>query len=714
MKEKSFKTKVGQKNLKVKMKGWAPQASGACLLQYGETEVLTTAVMSEEEPEGINFLPLTVNYEERYYAAGKIYGSRFIRRETKPTTTATLTARMTDRSIRPRFPENLNREIQVIGTCLSWDDENDPDILVANSASIALMISDIPWGGPVATVRVGRIDNKFVINPTYPEREKSDFDLILSGVEEKKEVLINMIEFEGEETSEKLIEEAIEKAYPALEKLIDLQKKIRREIGKEKISLSEFSDPEIKRETEKFLENKLEKVMFGKDVLKVKEEISALKKELEDYIEEKYPDQDKTKYASSFFKEKQKEILEKSILEKNKRADGRKSEEIRELDSEAGMLERTHGSGIFSRGLTKILSILTLGGPEDYQIVEGMEIVGKKRFIHHYNFPPYSVGEVQYLRAPKRRELGHGALVESALYSLIPDFEEFPYTIRLVSEALSSNGSTSMGSICASSLALMDGGVPIKRPAAGIAIGLIKNDSGNYKILTDIQGAEDALGGMDFKVAGTEKGITAIQLDVKIEGLNQKIIKESLLRAKNARLEILKQIKKTISKPRSSLSSFAPKVLTVKINPEKIGQVIGAKGATINQMSEDYNVSIDIEESGLIYVSGEDKKSCEKAVEQIERITEEPEVGKTYQGKVKNITDYGAFVEILPGEEGLLHISNIVPYRVKDVKNILKEGDVVPVKLTSIDQKGRLDLSAIEAGFQPKKLKKERGNKKNK
>ncbi len=710
MNKENFKIKIENKDLQVEMKDWTPQTSGSCLLRYGDTEVLVTAVMSDEDNKELSFFPLTVNYEERYYAAGKIYGSRFMRREGRPTTGATLTARMIDRLIRPLFPKGLKREVQVIITCLSWDKENDPDIIGAIASSIALSVSNIPWAGPASTVRVGKVNNKWVLNPTYEQREESDFDLILAGAEKEGEVLINMIEFEGDEVSEQSILEAVDFAYPPLKKIIDFQNKIKKEIGEEKIQLPNPPETEIKKETEAFLKDKLEETIFGEDNYKVKKETAKLENELRDFLEQKYEEKSKINYAFSVLEKEKERIIQENILKKERRPDERGLDEIREISCETGVLARTHGSGFFSRGLTKILSILTLGTPGDYKILEGMEVVDKKRFLHHYNFPPFSVGEVQFLRAPGRREIGHGALAEKAVFPLVPDFEEFPYTIRVVSEALSSHGSTSMGSVCATSLALMDGGVPLKRPAAGIAMGLIKGEGGEYKILTDIQGPEDALGDMDLKVAGTEKGITAIQMDVKVIGIGKKILEEALEKAKKARLQILDKMKKVIDKPREQLSDLAPKIDTIKINPEKIGEVIGPKGAVINKITEDYDVEIDIEDSGLIFVAGEDKEGVEKALEKIEKITEEPEVGKVYDGEVKNITDYGAFVEILPGEEGLVHISKLVPYHLKDVREILKEGDIIPVKLTLIDEKGRLNLSAIEAGFRPKKLK-EKGEK---
>jgi len=699
----NFKLKIREKDLEINIKDWTAQTSGSCLVRYGDTELLVTAVMASEEKENLSFFPLTVDYEEKYYAAREIYGSRFVRRETRPTDQAVLTARMIDRAIRPLFPKNIRRELQIIATCLSFDGENDPDTLGAIGTSLALSISDIPWDGPIAMVKVGKIEGKWIVNPTYSEKEESELDLVLSGVEENNQVLINMIELEGEEVAESDVLEGIKFAKPYLKQLIDFQKEIQKKIGKEKIALPELSEPDIEKETKKFLKGKLEKALFGKDSLKTKGELAALNKELIGFIEEKHPEEEKTKYALDYLEKEKERVLQESILKEEKRPDGRKLDELRPISCEVNVLAKTHGSGFFSRGLTKILSVTTLGGPGDYQILEGMEIVGKKRFLHHYNFPPYSVGEVARLRGPGRREIGHGYLAEKALRPVIPDFDEFPYTIRVVSEALSSNGSTSMGSACAASLALMDAGVPIKSAVAGIAIGLVQDNSGNYKILTDIQGPEDGFGGMDFKVAGSKKGITAIQLDVKVKGLTEQIIEESLARAKKARLEILEKMKEVIASPRPELPPSAPKIKTLQIDPEKIGEVIGPGGKIINKIIDEYNVEIDIEDSGLVYVTSQDQESCDRAVQRIKNIVKTAEVGEIYNGKVERIEDYGAFVEILPGKTGLLHISRIAPYHIRKVQDIIKVGDIVPVKVISIDDQGRINLSAIEAGFKPKK-----------
>lgn len=693
-----FNLKLGEKNLEVEIRNLAEQANGSVLVHYGDTMILATAVMSKEDRENLGFFPLTVEYREKYYAAGKIKGSRYIKREGRPSDEAVCNSRLIDRTIRPRFPESLLREVQVITTVLSWDAENDPDVIGLIAASLALLISDIPWQGPVGAVRVCRKDGKFILNPTYEERENTDLDLVLTAVLKDGEFLINMIEGGFGEVEEKTVLEAVSFAGKQLKEIIDFQEKIRGKKGKEKIVLEPpVEETDLEGEIKEFLGDRLEKAFFQKDKKQRTEETDKLIKELCSFIEEKYSQQEKTKYAQDFVDREINRLLHENILKYNKRPDGRKLDEVRELYCEAGLLPRTHGSGLFCRGKTKALSILTLGSPSDQQLVEGMEIVGKKRFMHHYNFPPYSVGEVRPLRGPGRREIGHGMLAEKALLSLIPGFDEFPYTIRVVSEMLSSNGSTSMASISSSSLALMDAGVPIKSPAAGIAIGLIQDEkTKEYKVLTDIQGPEDHYGDMDFKVAGTKKGITAIQMDVKIAGITREIIEEALSRAKKARAKILDSIEKVLSEPRSQLSPYAPRILIIQIKPDKIREVIGPGGKVINEIIEKTGAAIDIEDSGLIYVTSEKEEAAKKAVEWIKNITREVEVGETFQGKVVRILDFGAFVEILPGQDGLIHISKLSSRRVEKVEDVVKVGDIVSVKVISVDEQGRINLSLLK------------------
>jgi len=719
----TFEIKVGDpstgsgqgKPIIIKTTNWTEQASGSCLVQCGETEVLATAVVSPFEREGIDFFPLTVEYEERFYAAGKIFGSRFMKRESRPTDEAILTARMIDRAIRPLFPKDFKKEVQVIITCLSWDGENDPDILGMIGASFALSVSNIPWNGPLGAIRVTRNpsansgqDNEWVFNSNYDQRKECDMDLTLAAIERDGDILINMIEMGSKEVQENDVLQAYEVAKKELKKIIDVQIQAVKKIGKEKDVFEPAVESALENEIKEFLGDRLEKAITNAPKgEKNLGETEILKAEMIKYLEEKYPGENKTKQVLPFFEKEIEKIIIKNIIEKDHRPDGRKSTEIRPLSCEVGVLPRTHGSGVFFRGLTRVLSILTLGGPADQQRLEGMEIVGKKRFLHHYNFPPFSSGETAPMRGPKRREIGHGALVEKALLPVIPAPEKFPYTIRIVSEVVSSNGSTSMASTCAACIALMDAGVPIKEPVAGISIGLAKEEDppaggGKYKVLTDIQGPEDHYGDMDFKVAGTKNGITAIQMDVKIDGIDKKIMEEALDRAKDARLKILDIIKKEIPEPRKSLSPYAPKIFILTINPSKIGEVVGPKGSVINKIIEECVVTIDIEDTGLVFITGQDETGVEKAVNWIKGIVREVQAGEVFQGKVVKIMDFGAFVEILPGTDGLVHISKFVPYQLKSVKDIIKEGDTIPVKVMSIDELGRINLSAIDAGFKPK------------
>lgn len=689
-----FKLEIGKRELKIELRNLAEMAAGSCLVQYGDTLVLSTVVISEGEREGIDFFPLTVDYEERYYAAGKILGSRYIRRESRPSDEAILTSRLIDRAIRPLFPKDLKREVQIVVTCLSWDRENDPDIIGLVAASLVLSLSKVPWSGPISAVRVGKIGDEFILNPTYEQRESSCLDLVVVGVEKSGEILINMMEAEASEISEEVISKATEWAMPYLKELIDFQNQIIKKVGEEKISIeAPRQDLELEKEIKEFLGAGLEKALFQKEKKERMEDVNQLKEDLACRIEEKYPGMGKTKYARDFFEEEIERLVHENVIKQGRRPDGRKLDELREITAEAGILPRTHGSGLFCRGQTKSLSILTLGAPGDVKLLEGMEIVGKKRFMHHYNFPPYSTGEIKQMRGPGRRDIGHGMLAEKALLPLIPSLEEFPYTIRIVSEILSSNGSTSMASVSSSSLALMDAGVPIKKPATGIALGLMQNSKGDYKILTDIQGPEDHHGDMDLKVAGTRDGITAIQMDVKITGISQKILKEVLEQGKKARLQILDKIKKVLEKPRPELSPFAPKILILQINPEKIREVIGPGGKVINGIIKECGVEIDIEDSGKIFVTAEKEEAAKKAVNWIKNITREVKVGETFQGKVKRILDFGAFVEILPGQEGLVHISQLAPYHVGKVEDIVKVSDIIPVKVISIDEQGRINLS---------------------
>jgi len=696
-----FNLELKNKNLEVEINGWAEQANGSCQIKCGDTLVLTACTMSDEDRENLGFFPLTVEYQEKYYASGKIKGARYVRREGKPSDEAICNSRLIDRAIRPLFPKNLKREVQVVSTVLSWDGENDPDILSLISASIALSVSDIPWSGPVGAVRVSKIGEELLINSSYEKRqEKGSLDIVFAGTEREKELLINMIEGNASEVSEKEILDSYDLAEEDLKKIIEFQKEIQKKIGREKLALKpDLKDNDLEKEIKSILKDKLEKSFFQKDKTKRSQDLKELSKKVVSFIEEKYKDEEnlsqKLEYANNFFNSEQDRLLHESVVKYNKRVDGRKLDEVRDISCQVGLVPRAHGSGFFCRGLTKALSILTLGAPGDEQLIEGMEIACKKKFMHHYNFPPYSAGEVRPMRGPGRREIGHGTLAEKALSPLLPDSEKFPYTIRIVSEILSSNGSTSQASISSSSLALMDAGVPIKRPAAGIAIGLAKNKE-EWKTLTDIQGPEDHHGDMDFKVAGTTEGITAIQMDVKIDGITREIIEEALRKAKKAREEILEEMKKVISAPRKELSAYAPRILTLQINPEKIRSVIGPGGKVINEIINQTGAQIDIEDSGLIFITAEKEEGAKKAVSWIKKLTKEVKVGEIFEGKVKKIMDFGAFVEILPGQEGLVHISKLSDKRIKKVEDVIKLGDEVAVKVIEIDSQGRINLSLIK------------------
>ena len=691
MSKEKFELKLDGKNIEIETNSLAEQADGSALVRCGDTLVLATAVMAKQDREGLDFFPLTVEYQERYYAAGKIGGGRFMKREARPSDEATLNARIIDRSIRPRFPKELTKEVQVIATVLSWDGENDPDVLSLIAASIALSISNIPWSGPLGTIRVCRKDGQFVLNPSYKEREENDIDIMFVGLYEGKEFVINMIEGGCNEVDEKSVLDAYDFAEKYIKKLIGFQKEIQDKIGKEKYVLNPVKkDTELEKEINGFLGDKYEKAFFQKDKTKRLEDIENLKKELSSFLE----DENKKKYAMGFLDKEGDRLVHEGVLKENKRTDGRKLDEVRKITADVSVLPRTHGTGLFSRGLTKSLSILTLGSPGDQQLVEGMEVSGEKRFMHHYNFPPYSVGETGFMRGPGRREIGHGLLAEKALRPLIPNSEEFPYTIRIVSEILSSNGSSSMASTSSSALALMDAGVPIKRLVTGVAMGLIKDEK-DYKVLTDIQGPEDHHGDMDFKVAGTREGITAIQMDVKIEGINRAIIEETLKMAKKARYSILDVMEKTISKS-SELSKYAPRILTIKINPSKIGEIIGPGGKIINKIIDETGAQIDIEDSGQVFITSDNSESAQKAVNWIKGIVEEAEIGKIYKGEVKKIMEFGAFVEVLPGKDGLIHISKLSNKRVEKVGDIVKEGEIVSVKVLSIDAQGKTSLQLVK------------------
>lgn len=687
----NYEIQIGGRKLTASFKKLAEQANGSVLLRYGDTVVLATATMSKEnKKDELGYFPLMVFYEEKFYAAGKIGGSRYTRREGKPSDRATLISRMIDRSIRPLFPKNLKKEVEVVVTCLSFDEENDPGILGGIAASLALSVSDIPWNGPLSMTRIGKIKEDLVLNPTYEERQEGKMEIVFSSFFKDQEYIVNMIEGFFKEESDTTIIEATKLARKATEKLEEFQLKIIKEKGIKKIELEEEEKDKTIEDYLNGFQKEIEKAIFESD----DEKVSELP-QIKEKIEEKFEEKDK-KYALNYLEDLKKKIIRNNILEKNRRPDGRKEDEIRDLHMETGILPRMHGTGLFSRGKTRSLSIITLGAPGDKKLYDGMESEGEKRFMHHYNFPPYSTGEVQPLRGPGRREIGHGALGEKAIEPVLPTINDFPYTIRAVSEILSSNGSTSQAALTSTSLALMDAGVPIKAPVTGIAIGLVSEQK-QYKILTDIQGPEDHAGDMDFKVAGTKEGITAIQLDVKILGITTSMIEEILERAKDARYQILGLIEKTIPKPKAELSPYAPRIIKMQIDPEKIREVIGPGGKIINEIIDETEVSIDIEDNGIIFITSEDQQSAEKAIAWIRNIIREPEVGEIFNGKVKKIMNFGCFVEIMPGTEGLVHISELTEGRVNKVEDVVKVGDVIPVKVLKITSDGKIDLSLKEA-----------------
>lgn len=689
--------------MEVEFSDLAMHANGSVLVRYGGTVVFATATMASTPRTGIDFFPLSVDYEEKFYAAGQILGSRFVRREGKPSEEAVLNGRLIDRTLRPLFNSALRNEIHVIAMVLAIDNENDPDVAAILAGSLALATSDIPWDGPVSPLRLGLIDNKVVFNPTNGERENSVLDLVACARGGK----INMLEAGAKEVPEDKIMEALQKAMPEFEKLEKFQKEVIAKEGKEKMQIAMPAEPEGLTELfEKHIKPRLEDYIYIYEKATRNERLGELKKEWVKAVSEKY-DSSALAMADDIYEEAINDIVHKNIIEREKRPDKRKLNEIRPLYAKAGVIERLHGSGIFFRGETHILSVATLGSPRDSQLIEGMEVQTKKRFIHHYNFPPFSSGETGRMGTPGRREIGHGALAERALEAVIPPAEVFPYTIRLVSEAMSSNGSTSMGSVCASTLSLMDAGVPIKEPVAGIAMGLMMENENKYKVLTDIQGPEDHHGDMDFKAAGTKNGITAIQMDVKVDGVTLEILENAFKDAKAARMQIMEVILGAIPKPRENLSPFAPRIVSIEIDPEKIRDVIGPGGKTINKIAEDSGAEIDIEQTGQVFITSKNEDSAQKALDMIKIITRELKVGEEFTGQVSRIFEFGAMVEIAPKQEGLVHISELAPFRVANVKDVVKIGDEVPVKIVGIDDLGRINLSIKQSSGAEKVYRKQ-------
>ena len=720
-KEQVFSTEWLGRTLTIKTGKLARQANAAVTAQYGDTVVLATVVEAKQEREGIDFFPLMVEFEERFYAVGMIKGSRWIKREGRPTDEAILTGRMIDRSIRPLFSDESRNEVQVVMTVLSADQKNDHDIVALVAASAALAISNVAWAGPIGGIRVGRVDGRFVYNPTYEERAKSDLDLIVAGTAKK----VVMIEAGAGEVAEEDMRQAIVSGLKEMRPAISLIEKMKAAteavaVVKKAKTLSP-EEKEAAAEKEKvvslarvWLDRNVNNILFDKVYYSKGERkaaVAAVKEGLDSHLMEAGFGKDRRKYAIEATVESAVEAeVTREIIENKRRVDGRALDEIRALSAEPEILPRNHGSGLFSRGETQILSIVTLGPPSMAQALEGIEGVGEKRYMHHYNFAPFSVGETKPMRGPGRREIGHGALAEKALQPMIPPKDEFPYTIRVVSETLSSNGSSSMGSTCASSLALMDAGVPIKKAVAGIAMGLASNaDMSKWEVLTDIQDLEDGKGGMDFKITGTADGITVIQLDTKTDGLTEEMIEKTLTQGKKARLEILDVMNKAIDKPRPDLSPYAPRITSFFIDTEKIREVIGVGGKVINKIIELTGVSIDIEDSGQVMVCGVDRDASELAVKMINDIVREFQPGEIFTGRVVRLMDFGAFVELAPGRDGMVHVSKLAPYHVSRPADFLEIGDTVRVKVEEIDEQGRVNLTMLDLPENKHLWEKEKG-----
>lgn len=697
-----FSTEIAGKTFTVEIGELAKQANGAAMIHYGDTSVLSVATASKE-PKDLPFFPLTVNYEERLYAVGKIPGG-FIKREGRPSEKAILSSRLIDRPIRPLFPDGFRNEVQVISTVMSVDQDCPSEIAAMVGSSIALSVSDIPFAEPIAGVNVGRVNGEFIINPTIEQEEKSDIELTVAGTKDA----INMVEAGADEVPEEVMLEAIMFGHKEIIRLVEFQEEIVKAVGQEKSEVKLFElEEELTKQVEEQASEDLIAAIQVKEKHAREEAISKVKEDILASYEDE-DDADILKQVKSILDKMVKAEVRRLITKEKVRPDGRKIDEIRPLSSRINVLPRTHGSGLFTRGQTQALSVCTLGALGDVQILDGLDLEESKRFMHHYNFPQYSVGETGPIRGPGRREIGHGALGERALEKVIPSDKDFPYTIRLVSEVLESNGSTSQASICASTLAMMAAGVPIKAPVAGIAMGLVKSGE-DYSILTDIQGMEDALGDMDFKVAGTAKGVTALQMDIKIDGLSREILEEALNQAKKGRMQILDSMLATIKEPKEELSQYAPKILTMSINPDKIRDVIGPSGKQINQIIDETGVKIDIEQDGSVFISSTEAKMNERAKKIIEDLVREVEVGQMYLGTVKRIEKFGAFVELFKGKDGLVHISELAEERTNKVEDVVSIGDEIMVKVKEIDNQGRVNLSR-KAVLKEEKEKQEKAN----
>lgn len=704
---KTFSVQWGGKDLTIEVGKFANPANGSCTVRYGDTVVLATACMSENVRDGLDFFPLQVEYEERFYAAGRIKGSRFMKKEGRPTDEAILVARYIDRAIRPLFDGRMRNDIQVVVTCLQFDGENDPDIIGLIGASCALHISDIPWDGPIADIRIGQNGGEWTINPSYEARMKSALDLSFAGTSET----VIMVEAGANEVDEKTVLDAFAFGQKHLAAPVKLIEEVRAALGKTKRDMVTPKSPEEAEKAKKreaveakarpFIAQKVAELFFGTPrATKVERALqkTELKKLTEKFLIAEGVEPADVKFGTAIIYDVLESEVSRMILDEQKRVDGRSITQIRPLLSEVGLFNRLHGSGHFMRGETQVLSTVTLGAPGDKQTLDSMEFQGTKNYFHHYNFPPFSVGECKPMRGPGRREIGHGALAEKAILPMLPEKEAFPYTIRVVSEVLSSNGSSSMGSTCGSSLALMDAGVPIKAAVAGIAMGIATDEKGRWKVITDLQDLEDGAGGMDFKIAGSRTGITAIQMDTKTKGITAEVVEQTLKQALTARLEILDVMDKAIAAPRAELSPFAPRIITLRIDPESIGAVIGPGGKMINEIIATTGVgSIDIEDDGLVMITSVNAEAAQQAFDWIRNLTRKAEVGEQFKGKVTRLMGFGAFVEFLPKQEGLVHVSEMAPWRVGEPGDIVKVGQEVFVKVTEIDNLGRINLSMKQA-----------------
>ncbi|HEV1997746.1 MAG TPA: polyribonucleotide nucleotidyltransferase, partial [Candidatus Dormibacteraeota bacterium] len=687
---------IGDKTISFEVGRVAEQANGAVVVKSGDTVLLVTATMSKSPRPGVDFLPLTCDYEEKIYAVGRIPGS-FFRREARPGEQGILNSRLMDRPLRPLFQKDLRLDVQAVATVLSIDHEADPAAMAINGASAALSISDIPWAGPVGAVRIGLFDGKLVANPSVSKMGESDLDLIVAGTENA----INMVEAGAHEVDEETIVKALELAHAEIKKICAAINELARHLGKEKkVIEGPVVDEELKSSVADVALAKIGNAIGSPDKQKRENDLDEIRQEVVAALAERFPDREHE--VAAIFEKTVKTVVRNAIIDANRRPDGRKSDEIRPIWCQVGVLPRTHGSAIFTRGQTQALSVATLGSSGDAQKIDSLGLETSKRYMHHYNFPAFSVGEARPSRSPGRREIGHGALAERAVYQVLPDEKEYPYVIRVVTEILASNGSTSMASVCGSTLALMDAGVPIKAPVAGIAMGLVTrhgdaSEGAEYAILSDIQGIEDALGDMDFKVAGTAAGITGLQMDIKVTGLSMEVMRKALAQAREGRLHILGKMAEVLAEPRKEMSIHAPRITTIKINPDNIRDVIGPGGKMIREITSECNVSIDVEDDGSINIASSDAANTEKAIAWIKGLTDDVEVGRVYKGKVVRLMPFGAFVSVLPKKDGLVHVSKLADWRVNNVEDFVKEGDEILVKVEEIDRQGRVNLSRVAA-----------------